>query len=94
MSNVNHVDKFGAPIAVGDEIIYTYCQDLRRGTILRFTPRGVPVIGNWPTSRRDPQTGRYVRMEVSKSLLYKGYAKINPTYQRIAPTIEITQKTR
>ena len=88
-------DKFGAVLEVGDDIVYTYCQALRKGKVARVTRAGNVVVDNWPQSGRYIG-GRYVPgVDANKSLgRYKECVKLTPTYMRLSAPVELTQKER
>lgn len=88
-------DKFGAILEIGDEVVYTYQQEFRKGKIVKFTHAGNVVIDSWPRWMRDPVTGSYRNYPVIKSLgRYKECAKLNPTYLVDRPKVEIKQTER
>lgn len=44
-------DKFGQTLYPGDDVLYTYCQEFRRGKVERITASGNVVVNNWPITR-------------------------------------------
>jgi hypothetical protein len=92
---VKKEDKFGQELNIGDEVVYTYCQALRKGKIVRFTRIGFPIIDSWPTTRHNLVTGFYERCEREASLgRWKDCVKLNPTYIRSPEKIDLILKDR
>ena len=90
-------DKYGVEIHIGDEVIYTFQQQLRKGKVARITPQGKIVVDNWPTgSYITGHDGmrRWHNAEIAKSLGWKECVKMYPTYVVNRPKVEIKQTER
>lgn len=72
-------DKFGHVVKPGDKVVYLYRTTMRIGTVVKQSKGGYPVVDNWPSWQRNPETNRWGTVEVRKSLgKWKEFVKLEP----------------